>query len=373
MIDRLITSNIEADFHKGKVIVVLGPRQVGKTTLLREIAAQHNATFYNCDDEDVREMLTGASSTELAQWLSNKKFVVIDEAQRVENVGMILKKIADLKLPTQVIVTGSSSLDLNDKINEAATGRLFHHYLFQFSTAELMAHNGMLEERRMLENRLIYGMYPDVVTHFGDAERLLRELSNSYLYRDLLSYQGIRKPDMLQKIVVALALQVGNVVSYSEIAKMVGVNRATIETYIDLLEKAFVVFRLSAFSRNPRNEITKGKKIYFYDTGVRNALIHNYAPLNVRTDTGALWENFIISERRKTLTYQQRDAGLYFWRSNNQSEIDLIEEYQGQIKAYEFKWNEKRRAKVPPSFIHTYGDVPFKVVTPANYLDFLKE
>ena len=373
MIHRTITANIESDYHKGKVIVVLGPRQVGKTTLLQEIAIQHDAVFYNCDDEDVREMLSGASSTELSQWLSNKKLVVIDEAQRVPNVGLILKKIADLKLPTQVIATGPSSLDLSDKINEAATGRLFHHHLFQFSTEELVAHNGLLEEKRMLENRLIYGMYPDVVTHFGDAERLLRELSNSYLYKDLLSYQGIRKPDTLQKLVVALALQVGNIVSYNELAKTVGINRATVETYIDLLEKSFVVFRLSAFSRNPRNEISKGKKIYFYDTGVRNALIHNYAPLSVRSDTGALWENFIIAERLKGITYHQRDVGLYFWRSNNQSEIDLIEEYQDQIKAFEFKWNEKRSAKIPPSFTQTYGDVEFKVVTPSNYLDFLKE
>lgn len=372
MIQRLIENNIKNDFNKGKIIVVLGARQVGKTTLFNSIIDDQGSVLkLNCDDYDDRLDLENKTSTELKNLISNHKVVFIDEAQRVENIGLTLKIIADLKLDAQVLVTGSSSLELSSKINEPVTGRIFEYKLFPLSLSEMARHTSEREENRLLEQRMIYGLYPEIVTNPSDNKRLLTSLANNYLYRDLLSYQGIKKHDVLHKLVRALAFQIGSEVSYNELSNLLGIDKETVESYINLLEKCFVVFRLSSFNRNMRNEIKKGKKIYFYDNGIRNALISNFAPLEMRQDAGALWENFMISERIKRNAYCNDYSQLFFWRTKQQQEIDLIEEKDGRLFAYEFKWNSKKKSKLPTSFENNYSDIEFKVINRENYWEFV--
>lgn len=373
MIKREIQSSVLADFKRKKVIVLLGARQVGKTTLLSGLqAGNENVLLLNCDNIDDRLLLEERTSTELNHLLSPHKIVFIDEAQRVKNIGLTLKIIGDLKLDTQVIVTGSSSLDMADEINEPATGRLIEYNLFPFSLSELANNSSEREQRRLLESRLIYGLYPEVVTEPGDAKRTLMMLTNNYLYKDLLAYKGIKKPDVLQKLVRALSLQLGNEVSYYELSNLLGVDKETVESYINLLEKCFVIFRLDSFSRNMRNEIKKGKKIYFYDNGIRNAVISNFAPLELRPDVGALWENLMVGERLKHNACSGSFAQLYFWRTHDQKEIDLIEEQDGVLKTFEFKWNSRTNASVPKAFKQAYPDSTYDVITPNNFWPFVR-
>lgn len=373
MIGRLIKDSILADYRRKKVIVLLGARQVGKTTLLSALwNGAEKVLSLNCDDYDDAMLLEGKTSTELKYLLSPYELVFIDEVQRVKNIGLTLKIIADLKLNTQVVVTGSSSLSLADEINEPATGRLIEYNLFPFSLPELANSTSEREEQRLLENRMIYGLYPEVVTEPGDAKRTLVTLTNNYLYKDLFAYKGIKKPEIIQKLVRALALQLGSEVSYNELSNLLGVDKSTVENYINLLEKCFVVFRLDSFSRNLRNEIKKGKKIYFYDNGVRNAVLSNFAPLELRNDVGALWENLMVSERVKRNSYSGNFAQLFFWRTHEQHEIDLIEEQDGILHTFEFKWNGKARNSQPKAFVNSYPNSTYEVITPENYWSFLK-
>lgn len=372
MIGRTIATDIEKDFQSGKIIVITGARQVGKTTLLEDFASRFSKVLkLNCDNYDDRLDLENRRSTELRNLIGNSDFVMIDEAQRVNNIGLTLKILADLKLNIPILVTGSSSFELNNAINEAATGRFFDYRMYPFSFSELANHTSQRDEGRLLEQRILYGSYPDVVNHPEDARRIVTNLANNYLYRDLLEYKGMKKPELLQKLVRALALQIGSEVSYNELAKTLGADKETIENYIDLLEKCFVVFRLSSFSRNMRTEIRKGKKIYFYDNGIRNALIANFAPLELRTDKGALWENYLLSERIKKLRNTGDYSQCYFWRTNTQQEIDLIEECDGKMRAYEFKWKDEK-AKMPAIFAETYPEATFQVINTVNYQDWLK-
>lgn len=373
MIDRLISSSIEDRFFKGKVIILVGPRQVGKTTLLRRIIAecQNECLFLNCDEPDVLQLLENSTSTELKMMIGNKKILLIDEAQRVENIGMTLKLMIDNIPDIQIVATGSSAFDLRNRLNEPLTGRKFEYKLYPFATAELINATSVLEEKRMLEHRMIYGMYPDVVNHPEDVQNLLIELTNSYLYKDILMYKDIRQPDALVKLLMALSLQLGDEVSYNELGNTIGMKSETVERYIDLLEKVFVVFRHHSLSRNLRNELKKSRKIYFYDNGVRNSLIQNFKPLGLRTDTGALFENFMISERKKNIEYNQIHANTYFWRTHAQQEIDYIEERDGMLYAFEFKWNEKNKAKLPSAFAQAYPQHDFKVINRTNYLEFV--
>lgn len=372
MITRQIENSIRDDFNKGKIIIVLGARQVGKTTLFDSIIKNSdNILKLNCDDYDDRLYLENKTSTELKNLIGKHKVVVIDEAQRVSNIGLTLKIIADLKLDAQVLVTGSSSLELSSRINEPVTGRMFEYRLFPLSLAEMSNHTSQREETRLLEQRMIYGLYPEIVTDPSDNKRLLTSLANNYLYRDLLSYQGIKKHEILHKLVRALAFQIGSEVSYNELSNLLGIDKETVESYINLLEKSFVVFRLSSFNRNMRNEIKKGKKIYFYDNGIRNALISNFAPLEMRQDTGALWENFMISERIKRNSYRNDYSQLFFWRTKQQQEIDLIEEKDGKLHAYEFKWNPNKKTRLPSSFENNYSDIEFKVINKENFWEFV--
>lgn len=373
MVTRIITQDIIENISRGKIITLIGPRQVGKTTLLNQLTEVRGNRILNlnCDDQDDAMLIQNKTTTELKNLLSGYDLALIDEAQRVENIGLALKKMADLKLPTHIIVTGSSSLGLRDKTIEPATGRLIEYNLFPFSIPELANDTSWKEERRMLSTRLIYGLYPDVVRYPADAKRTLMSLTNSYLYKDLFSYEGIRKPDVLRNLVRALAFQIGSEVSYRELSQLVGIDRATVESYIDLLEKCFVVFRLDSFSRNLRNEIKKGKKIYFYDNGVRNAVISNFSPVELRNDMGALWENLMVSERMKRNIYHNTYAQQYFWRTTDQQEIDLVEDLDGRLTAFEFKWNPNAKVRQPMKFLDAYRGADFKVITPSDYRDYL--
>lgn len=374
MIQRTIQTSLRSRLFQGKVILLTGPRQVGKTTFLKQLAMEHRdlaVLLLNCDEPDIRLSLELVTSTQLRALIGDNKLVLIDEAQRVSKIGLTLKLIVDAMPEVQVVATGSSAFEIRDKLHEPLTGRKFEYHLYPFSTGELVGHSSSLDEKRMLEQRLLYGMYPEVINHPTDASTLLRELINSYLFKDIFTYQDLRRPDQLHRLLTALALQIGNEVSYNEIAQLLGIDKETVERYIDLLEMVFVVFRLNSFSRNMRNELKKSKKIYFYDNGVRNAMINNFAPLALRTDTGALWENFFLSERRKFTGYHDIYGNPYFWRTHSQQEIDYIEERDGVFHTFETKWSARKMPKIPRSFAEAYPNHTFTVVTPANYFDFL--
>jgi predicted AAA+ superfamily ATPase len=374
MVKRDVYSTIENLLFKGKLIILTGARQVGKSTILKKIANDYRdkkVLFLNCDEPDIRFLLEGATSTSLKNLIGSHRLLLIDEAQRIEDIGTTLKLITDNISDVQVIVTGSSAFDLQNRLNEPLTGRKFEFSLYPFSTHELIRHSSLIEERRLLNHRLIYGMYPDVVTSPSDAKVLLTELTNSYLFKDIFTLKDIRNPDALNRLLLALALQVTSEVSYYELSRKLGIDKETVESYIELLEKVFVIFRVGSFSRNLRNELKKSKKIYFYDNGVRNTILNNFAPLELRNDTGALLENFLISERKKHLANIGELRNTYFWRTHSQQEIDLIEEIDGVLHAFEIKWNGKKKCKLPNSFSKAYPEHTFNVISPINYTDFV--
>lgn len=359
----------------GKAIIVTGARQVGKSTLFKMMLESHSEPTLqlNCDEPEVKEMLTQANTQELNLLIGGNRIVVIDEAQRVENVGMTLKRITDNFPDVQLLVTGSSSFELQNKLNEPLTGRKFEYHLYPLSTGELLASQGLLSVKQSLESRLVFGSYPDVLSHKEDSKELLNNLASSYLYKDLLNLEGIRRPALLNKLLTALALQVTSEVSYNELAQTVGTDNKTVEKYIDLMEKCYIIFKLNGFTRNLRTELKRAKKIYFYDNGIRNAILQNFAPLALRQDAGALWENFIISERIKANHYNGRYANSYFWRTNQQQEIDYIEECDGQFSLFEMKWNAKRaNTKFPSTFLSTYDVKETAIVTPDNWIEWVR-
>lgn len=372
MIKRQLEEIISQKLFTGKAIILLGPRQTGKTTLLSGIANAFGDHLYlNGDDFMVRNQLEKASVTELRQIIADHKLVFIDEAQRVKNVGIILKLITDGFKDVQLLVSGSSALELSNEMNEPLTGRKWEYTLFPVSFWELRNYKGSLGSLTQLEQRIIFGMYPEVINKPGHERELLNLISDSYLYKDLLSNKGIRKPEILQKLLVALALQIGNEVSLNELSNTLQIDKNTVSNYIDLLEKAFVVFKLHPLSRNLRNEINTSKKIYFYDNGIRNVLINNFNPPELRNDTGQLWENFLMSERLKFNHYNFNYCNKYFWRTHQKQEIDYIEESDGIFRTFEFKWTKKKSVKIPTVFEETYKNNTFTVITKDNYFDFL--
>ena len=371
MIIRDLASNVVAKLHKGKVIVLIGPRQVGKTTLVNSILNESDYLFLDGDDNTVAETLSNANTENLKNIIGNYKYVFIDEVQRIPNIGLKLKIIVDQIKDVQVIVSGSSAFGINNETQEPLTGRKFEFQMFPISWSEFEKNVGYMKAQQQLELRLLYGMYPDVINSFGNEYEILKNLVSSYLYKDILALAGIRKSNVLEKILQALALQVGSEVSYNEIAQLVGVDKNTVNNYIDLLEKSFVIFRLNSFSKNLRNEIKANKKIYFYDNGVRNIVIGNFNTLNLRHDKGALWENFLVSERMKLLSYSQSVAKPYFWRTTTQQEIDYIETNADDVSAFEFKWANTKKAKLPKSFSESYQP-SFLVVNKDNFREFLK-
>lgn len=373
MVDRQLRKLIEKYLFKNKTIVIYGARQTGKTTLLNNMLEpyRNETLFLNGDEADVRMMMTDLNAARLIPVIGNSKIVVIDEAQRIPETGLALKIIHDNFKKVQLIATGSSSFELADKINEPLTGRKFEFMLYPFSFGEMVNHHGFLNEKRLLEHRLIFGYYPDIVLNPGQEKKLLQSLASSYLFKDLLSLETIKKPVLLEKIISALALQLGKEVSYNELAQLVGSDKGTVEKYIDLLEKSCIIFKLRALSRNIRNEIRKSRKIYFYDNGIRNAVIGNFAPLNSRTDKGALWENFLISERKKWLENNEIDKKQWFWRTTQQQEIDYIEEDSSNFQVFEFKWNPDKKVKLSKTFSNVYPNHIFQVINHENFHDFL--
>lgn len=372
MIDRLLENTIKERLWRGKAIIVLGARQVGKTTMLKKmLQGSEDVLWLNGDEQDVRNLFEGASSTRLKAIIGNKKVVVIDEAQRIVDIGLGIKLITDNVQDVQVIATGSSSFDLSNKVREPLTGRKFEYQMFPLSFAELVGHHGLLEEKRMLGHRLVYGSYPDVVTSPGDERLVLSELADSYLYKDILLFDRVKKSDRLVKLLQALAFQIGSEVSFNELGQTCGLDSKTVETYVQLLEQSYIVFRLGSFSRNLRNELKFARKIYFWDCGIRNAVISNFQMPESRMDMGALFENYVIAERLKKLRYEKSYANSYFWRTSAKQEIDYIEEKDGQVSAYEFKWNPKRKAAMPLTFSRAYPNTAFKVVTSDNVDEFL--
>lgn len=372
-INRLLQPKIEAQLFKGKVIILYGARQVGKTTLIKEISKKYPSALYlNCDEPDVRQALSGATSTVLKAYLGQAKLVFIDEAQRVRDIGLTLKLLVDTYPEIQVVATGSSSFELSNQVVEPLTGRSFEFYLYPLSVAELSQSSYTpLDWQRLLERRLLYGMYPAIVDGEGPVEDELKALARSYTYKDIVQFEGIRHPDVLEKLVSALALQVGSEVSYNELARMLGVNRVTIERYVTILEQAFIIFRLRPYSHNPRKELAKLRKIYFYDTGIRNALINNFSALNLRTDTGAMWENFWISERLKYNRNRGDDPASFFWRTYQGQEVDYVEARAGIIEGFECKWSKNKIGKISKEWRRLYPDAPITTITPGNFLDGL--
>ena len=372
MIQRQLQSVLKEKLHKGKAIILIGARQTGKTTLLKElIKDQDHALWLNADDMDVRNIVQNLTISRLPSLVKQYECIVIDEAQRIENIGLQLKLITDNMPDIQLLVTGSSALELANTINEPLTGRKYEYPLYPLSFFELQEHFGLIKEQTALPIRLVYGSYPDVVCHPGEVKEILSQLADSYLYKDVLQWERIKKPEKLLKLLQALAYQMGSEVNYTELAQIVGLDKETIGNYINLLEQAKVVFRLSSFSRNLRNELKHARKIYFYDNGIRNALINNFADVSTRQDTGALWENYLVSERLKNNQYSSRYVNSYFWRTTQMQEIDYLEEQDGKLYAYEFKWNVNKKAKSNPTFQKAYPGVQIETITPLNYMDFL--
>lgn len=372
MITRFIEQQINKHLFKGKAILIFGARQVGKTTLVNNIIKDKgNSMILNGDEADIRELLYNTTSGRIKSFIGNNKIVVIDEAQRIPDIGITLKLITDQLKNVQLIATGSSAFELASKINEPLTGRKYEFSLFPFSFEEMVSNSNLIEEIRYIKHRLVFGYYPEIATKIGEEIKLLKMLASSYLYKDLLSMEQVKKPVLLEKILKALALQIGNEVSYYELGEIVGADKETVEKYIDLLEKTYIIFKLNAFSRNIRNEIKKGKKIYFYDNGIRNAVIGNYNIIENRSDIGALWENFIISERIKYLHNHDIDVNSYFWRTTQQQEIDYIEEKENRLSAYEIKWNPRKSKKIPKSFSNAYPKSEFEIINKNNFYKFI--
>jgi predicted AAA+ superfamily ATPase len=373
MIKRILENKIVSLLGSGKAIIIMGARQVGKSTLLDTIFRdKKDILWMTGDDLDIQELFSQMTSTRLKALLGTTKILIIDEAQRIPDIGLRLKLITDQIKDVQVIATGSSSFELASRVNESLAGRKREFRMYPVSFSEMVSNTNLLEELRLIPHRMVYGYYPEVVSNPGNEPVILKELSDSFLYKDILSFESINKPDKVVRLLKALAFQIGSQVSYNEVAQLVGLDSKTVERYIDILEKSYIIFRLDSFSRNLRNELKSSRKIYFWDLGIRNLLIGNLSQVENRTDAGALWENFIIAERLKRNSYNGSIAQYWFWRTQQQKEIDYLEEANGQLDAYEFKWNDKKaNVRVPESFTKAYPEATFHVITPKNADEFL--
>lgn len=356
MIKRILENLVNEQLFQKKVLLLYGPRQVGKTTLLKKIISdfEGKTLFLNADDPTVFNLLNRPNTMQLRQLIADYKLFVIDEAQQIPEIGLTSKLIVDTFEGVQLILSGSSSFELASRTQEPLTGRKRTLFLFPVSFSEWQNHIGFLEAEQDLENRLVFGFYPEILKKTTDKSVALRELTDSYLYKDVLMYGNLKRPDEIKKLLQVLAFQLGSEVSYAELSAQCGLDPKTVERYIEILEKAFIIFRLQSFSRNLRNEIKKGRKIYFYDNGIRNAVINQLQFWAGRQDKGALWENFLVSERLKHNSYGSRYVNTYFWRTTQQQEIDFVEEINGKLMAYEFKWNEKKNVRFPASFLNEY-------------------
>jgi uncharacterized protein len=373
MIRREIQSVIEKQLFKGKAIIIYGPRRVGKTTLSKQLlAGREKSRYINCELLENRIALETTNSSVLKSFLGNYKLIVLDEAQHIHDIGRILKIISDTFPEIQMIATGSSSFELGNRISEPLTGRSREYLLYPFSINELLNTRDRIDVNAGLDEILRFGLYPEVYDKpESEAIEELSQIASNYLYKDILHFEVIKRPGLLLNLLNALALQIGNEISLNELSRMLGETVPTIQRYIELLEKAFVIFRLRSFSRNLRKEIAKGQKIYFYDPGIRNALIRNFNPLNLRNDTGGMWENFCIVERMKYNMNRRRFVNSWFWRTYDQKEVDYIEEEGGILTAVEFKLNPERKSRLMKEFKDTYPGASFMTVTKENIWDFI--
>lgn len=373
MIQRIIEDNIIKRIDGKKSIILLGPRQCGKTTLLKSICEKLTKPYiwFNGDNPGDARLIENSSLERLKSIIGKNEVIVIDEAQDIPNIGKTIKLIVDYIEGVCPVISGSSSFELSSELNEPLTGRKYEFNLYPLSFKEMVNYHDLRTELQQVEQRLIYGSYPEILTNPGREKELLRLLASSYLYKDIFKFGNIRKPSELEKIVQLLAWQTGNEVNISEVAKSSGTTSETVERYIDILEKAYIVFRLPSFARNVRNEIKKNKKIYFYDNGIRNAVIGHFSFISNRNDVGALWENYLVSERRKLNSYNGFYGSSYFWRTQQQQEIDYIEEIDGKISAFEFKWNPNKKPGFPVTFTKNYHPQKTEVIHRENYESFL--
>lgn len=370
MIDRQLTARIQAKMHGGKTILLIGARQVGKTTLVKQLLKGKEYLFLDGDDPGIIALLDRPDMQRIRDVIGEAKIVFIDEAQRIPGIGITLKIITDRLKDVQVIASGSSALELRSLIEEPLTGRKWTFHLYPINWNEWQTHIGFVQAEQDLEHRLVFGMYPDVLNRPLERESTLKELTSSYLYQDVLALGKVQKPEAVVQLLQALSYQVGQEVNYNELSRLLKIDIKTVATYIDLLEKAEVVFRLPAFNRNLRTEISMGRKIYFFDNGVRNAVIGDFRPLPLRQDVGALWENFLVSDRRKNLSYRESNTTSYFWRTTQQQEVDYLEIDNDTFKGFEIKWNPKRQPRFPKTFTNAYSPQTM-VVTRENFRDFL--
>jgi predicted AAA+ superfamily ATPase len=373
MIRREVQSVIESQLFKGKVIIIYGPRRVGKTTLSKQLLENHEKSRYiNCELLENKTILETTNSSVLKSFLGNYRLIVMDEAQHIADIGLILKIISDTFPEIQIIATGSSSFELGNRVSEPLTGRSREYLLYPFSLRELLSIKDRIAVNADLDSLLRFGLYPEVYDKpASEAIEELNQISSTYLYKDILQFESLKRPNLLLNLLNALALQIGSEVSLNELSRMLGESVPTIQRYIELLEKAFVIFRLRSFSRNLRKEIAKGQKIYFFDLGIRNALIRNFNPMNLRSDTGGLWENFCILERMKYNMNCRRFVNSWFWRTYDQKEVDYIEEEGGQLSAFEFKIKSSGKGRIPREFLETYQVSHFTTLSKDNYLDYL--
>jgi uncharacterized protein len=370
-LSRIAGEQIKQWLFRRKALILTGARQVGKTTMLRNLfSADETVLWLNADEGPVRDRLSELSIPNLQQVVGNNRILIIDEVQRIENAGLLLKLLVDNFPNTQIIATGSSALDISERIFEPLTGRHLLFHLYPFGLAEMYKGNSAFEIENQLPFHLVYGNYPEISLNRDIAKTLLTNLAGQYLYKDVLVWKDIRKPELLDKLLKLLAYQIGSEVSIHELANQLHVKSETIESYIDLLEKSFVVYRLNAYSTNPRKEVSKMSKIYFWDNGIRNAVIGNFDDLTVRRDIGELWENFIVSERMKHNAWLHPERQSFFWRNYNQSEVDYVELENHQLSAFECKWNTKKRHKVTAAFTNAYPDARTEVITPRNFVGF---
>jgi uncharacterized protein len=366
MINRLLLKSLEDRLFKGKAVLLTGARQTGKTRLVKNIVKKYDGVYYNCELQEVKELLNSTSLTSLSRLVPKSKLLVFDEAQDIEDIGKKLKIL-------QLIATGSSSFDLRDKAAEPLTGRSREFTLYPLSLQEIIDDAGIVNAKGRIEDILIFGSYPEVYSmdSIDEKKEALINISNNYLYKDTLKFEEIKKPLVFKKLLTILALQVGSEVSLNKLSNEVNVSIQTVEKYLDILEKNFIIFSLTSLSRNIAKEITKSRKYFFYDLGIRNSIINNYNPMSLRQDAGQLWENFCVVERKKFNHYSRLSKNLYFWRTYDQQEIDLIEEYDGNLSAFEFKYNSDK-AKFPRIFADTYHGSTFKLINQKNVFDLIE-
>jgi predicted AAA+ superfamily ATPase len=371
VIKRYAQSQLVKWIGSRKVIILTGARQVGKTTLFTTMFGEKQGLLWlNADETHVRERLQILSVENFKGIIGKNTWVVIDEIQRIPNAGLMLKLLIDNFKDVQFLAIGSSALDIAETIFEPLTGRHLLFHLHSLMLAEMYNNLSAFEIEQKIPFHLVYGCYPDVYNNPSDAATLLKNLANQYLYKDVLVWKDIRKPQLLDKLLQLLAHQIGSEVSIAELANQLKVKSETVESYINLLEKSFVVYRMPAFSNNPRKEISKMHKIFFWDNGIRNAIIDNFDDTSIRTDVGKLWENFIITERMKWLAWNNPSAKSYFWRNYNQSEVDYLEVNKKQITAYEMKWNTAKKHKLTAAFTNTYPEAQTEIITPINFASF---